>query len=455
MSSTRRQQQQHSILRAYFSGKASWKGRDKKRLDRAEEGGSNVVPDVGLGPTGLKKTVKEQEWDTFEKYLDATGFKNMTIYDEMMPPLSEAEIEAAKADPELDARMDLGDDYTYNPETGAFYNAELDETRVPIEKSHAIYKQRRSKFQLDMNVKSENFLPDFITEDRYFGPASDLGMEREMKRTREKYNFLNYDAVKRVLSDADTEFFSNTEAPNPLPWGPNLKVEEDPLPELLYEKEMQRFLAKLPKKYVVAQFHRGHMTNVGKKPTFGILVLGGTGKGAAGFGYGAGADQITAMRRATMKLRKNLVQIPMDEGRTIPQSVKGTFSKTFVLLLRRPRGAGVVSGPLMRALADCIGLEDFTSKVLGKRHPLHTIYAAFKGLLSCTAPRDIAHSLGLNYYREFDAAMREKPPTKAERERRNKNIVETLKETQGMYQKFKDDKKEPSWRRHNTVLKSD
>lgn len=124
-----------------------------------------------------------------------------------------------------------------------------------------------------------------------------------------------------------------------------------------------------------------------------------------------------------MKMRQNLVDIPVDEGRTICQSVIGKHNGTRVIMHRVERGHGVIGGPFMRALSDCVGFHDLSTKIIGRRRNLTSVtFAAFKGLTQTVHPRDLAMKTGLNYYHFFEPAYKEDPMTEEELKQKS-NIV--------------------------------
>lgn len=404
-------------------------GRDNRHSGGERDSGGNV--EVARDAAELK----QKQYDQFDAYLKKTGFKNISAYDNVRDMPNE-DIEAAKNDPTLDATYDLGSEYIYNPDTESYFNPKTDDIRVPVDKSLKLYKKRRARYQAKENIEHyTQSRPDYLTEHEHFEKGnSDFLLPSDMERTKHKYRDLNFDAVDQVLRDADSEFFQAEYHPNIIPWGPYVIEEEDTLPELLYEKEMQRFLARLPVKYCIAEFQRNHMTPVGKVMNHGVLVIGGNRKGAISFGYGAGSTPELATRRASVKLRKNMTTIPLDEGRTICQSIVGKFSKTKVDMFRTYRGRGVIAGPTMTALSECLGVRDFVSKIHGNKHPMHVIYAAFKGLMETRHPLDMAIQTGKNYYREDDRCMREKRPNSTTRFNKNNEILATLDRAQHLLQ---------------------
>jgi small subunit ribosomal protein S5 len=67
----------------------------------------------------------------------------------------------------------------------------------------------------------------------------------------------------------------------------------------------------------------------GKRFGFAALVVMGDGKGKVGYGSGKAREVPEAIRKATESAKRNMVRIPLREGRTIHHDVRGLF-------LRRP-----------------------------------------------------------------------------------------------------------------------
>jgi hypothetical protein len=91
---------------------------------------------------------------------------------------------------------------------------------------------------------------------------------------------------------------------------------------------------------------------------------------------------------------------------------------------RCQRGHGIIAGPIMQCIFECFGVRDISCKVVGSKNknPLHVVYAAFQGLGRMESAREIALARGVNYYKEFDPYIREKPPTVAELARKQSEI---------------------------------
>ena len=76
----------------------------------------------------------------------------------------------------------------------------------------------------------------------------------------------------------------------------------------------------------------------GKRFGFAALVVVGDGKGRVGFGHGKAREVPEAISKATAAAKKQMVRVPLKEGRTLHHDGKGHFGAGLVTLRSAPAG---------------------------------------------------------------------------------------------------------------------
>ncbi|MEE8351217.1 MAG: 30S ribosomal protein S5 [Rhodospirillales bacterium] len=132
----------------------------------------------------------------------------------------------------------------------------------------------------------------------------------------------------------------------------------------------------------------------GRRFSFGALVVVGDGRGRVGYGAGKAREVPEAIRKATDSAKRNMVQIPLREGRTLHHDVKGRFGAGKVFLRAAPAGTGVIAGGPMRAVFETMGVQDVVAKSIGSSNPHNMVKATFQALQSCSSPRNVAARRG-------------------------------------------------------------
>jgi len=132
----------------------------------------------------------------------------------------------------------------------------------------------------------------------------------------------------------------------------------------------------------------------GRRFSFGALVVVGDGRGRVGYGTGKAREVPEAIRKATDSAKRNMVQIPLREGRTLHHDVKGRFGAGKVFLRAASAGTGVIAGGPMRAVFETMGVQDVVAKSIGSSNPHNMVKATFQALQSCSSPRSVAARRG-------------------------------------------------------------
>lgn len=133
----------------------------------------------------------------------------------------------------------------------------------------------------------------------------------------------------------------------------------------------------------------------GRNFSFAALVIVGDGKGRVGFGTGKAREVPEAIRKGTDNAKKNMIRVPLREGRTLHHDIEGHFGAGHVLLRSAPAGTGVIAGGPMRAIFESMGVQDVVTKSNGSQNPHNMIKATFDALSRSASPRSVAARRGL------------------------------------------------------------
>ena len=129
----------------------------------------------------------------------------------------------------------------------------------------------------------------------------------------------------------------------------------------------------------------------GRRFGFAALVVVGDGKGRAGFGTGKAREVPEAIRKATEGAKRNMVRVPLRDGRTLHHDIAGRHGAGRVYLRAAPAGTGIIAGGPMRAVFETLGIQDVVAKSIGSSNPYNMVRATFDALKHQDSPRSVAN----------------------------------------------------------------
>ncbi len=107
------------------------------------------------------------------------------------------------------------------------------------------------------------------------------------------------------------------------------------------------------------------MTSGGRRLRFRALIVVGNKKGKVGIGVAKGKDVAQSIEKATRLAKKNLIEVPIEDG-TIFYEVVSKFGAAKVLLRPQRKTRGLVAGGTVRVICDLAGIKNISSKILGR-----------------------------------------------------------------------------------------
>lgn len=138
------------------------------------------------------------------------------------------------------------------------------------------------------------------------------------------------------------------------------------------------------------------VTKGGRSFRFSATMVVGDGKGLVGIGTGKANEVPEAIKKGIQAANKNLVKIPLVDGRTIPHEAVGIVGRAKVMIKPAKEGTGVIAGGAVRSVVELAGIKDIVSKSLGSNTQVNVAKATLEALTSQRTAEHIAALRGLS-----------------------------------------------------------
>ena len=134
----------------------------------------------------------------------------------------------------------------------------------------------------------------------------------------------------------------------------------------------------------------------GRNMRFTALFVVGDNNGHVGAGLGKATEIPEAIRKGKEAATKALIEVPLDENKSIPHDYTGKFGSAEVLMKRSPEGTGIIAGGPARAVLELAGFKNIRTKSLGSRNKQNVVLATIEGLKNLKTPETVAKLRGIS-----------------------------------------------------------
>ena len=132
----------------------------------------------------------------------------------------------------------------------------------------------------------------------------------------------------------------------------------------------------------------------GKNMSFSALVVVGDKAGKVGFGKGKALEVQSAVQKATKAAKAKMIRVPLKEGRTLHHDISVKYGASKLVLRSAVPGTGIIAGGALRAVFDCLGVQDVGVTSQGANNPNNMIRAVFLAFSTMNSPKTVAARRG-------------------------------------------------------------
>lgn len=126
-----------------------------------------------------------------------------------------------------------------------------------------------------------------------------------------------------------------------------------------------------------------------------LQVVAGNEKGTVGVGCASAKEVVTAVQKAAVDAKRNLVTVPLNKANSFPHRFDGVFGAARVMLRPAAEGTGVIAGGAVRTVLELAGVKNGFGKQLGSDNALNNAKAAVEGLKNMRTFKEVAAERGL------------------------------------------------------------
>ena len=132
----------------------------------------------------------------------------------------------------------------------------------------------------------------------------------------------------------------------------------------------------------------------GRNMSFSALVVVGDKAGRVGFGKGKALEVQSAVQKATKAAKAKMIRVPLKEGRTLHHDSEAKYGAGKVVIRSAAPGTGIIAGGALRAVFECLGIQDVVAKSQGSNNPHNMVRAAFLAFSKVNSPKTVAARRG-------------------------------------------------------------
>ncbi len=91
---------------------------------------------------------------------------------------------------------------------------------------------------------------------------------------------------------------------------------------------------------------------------------------------------------------KKLIEVKLDDNKSITHDISGKHTGASVLLKRAPEGTGVIAGGPARSVCELAGISNIRTKSLGSNNKQNVVLATINALSQLKSPEEVARLRG-------------------------------------------------------------